>query len=178
MSASSGIRVASGSMARPPRPGNWRGKTSMAGAIAFCQGRKTMALPPAWEKQTSLKGAAVSAPLKGNHGSLIFLIIVIRLAISTQHSAFSHEAVWRGEFFDPQSIIMRNTRAALVWMQWLLQRFADFFAACGVLKAKAHHGATAWRSHNQKSDSPRRTRNSRRKQTCSQGKHLKIEPQR
>src|SRR5216684_350662 len=121
MSASSGIRVASGSMARPPRPGNWRGKTSMAGAIAFCHGRKTMALPPAWEKQNSLKGAAVSAPLKGNHGFLTFFIIVIRLALSNQRPAFSHEAVWRGV---TSSSGNEKLRAALVWMQWLFRRFA------------------------------------------------------
>jgi len=57
----------------------------MAGAIAFCHGRKTMALPPAWEKQNSLKGAAVSAPLKGNQGSLIFFYH--RYSVSTQQSA-------------------------------------------------------------------------------------------
>src|SRR5258708_18762982 len=68
----------------------------MADAMAFCHGRKTMALPPAWEKQNSLKGAAFSAPLKGNHGFLTFFIIVIRLALSNQRPAFSHEAVLRG----------------------------------------------------------------------------------
>src|SRR5258708_12926484 len=93
----------------------------MADAMAFCHGRKTMALPPAWEKQNSLKGAAVSAPLKGNHGFLTFFIIVIRLALSNQRSAFSHETVWRGV---TSSSGNEKLRAALVWMQWLFRRFA------------------------------------------------------
>jgi hypothetical protein len=35
-----------------------------------------MALPPACEKQNSLKGAADTTPLNGNHGSLALLIIL------------------------------------------------------------------------------------------------------